>query len=161
MKSMVVAYDLKRGIGAANDIMWMGELPADMKHFREHTLGKSIVMGRKTYESIGRPLPDRQNIVVTRSGAKIDGVTVVDSLPAAYAAADRDIAIIGGGEIFKQSLKDADVLYVTEVQAEFPSATVFFPELGSEWHEVSRVHHEPDERNKYPYDFVEYRSQSN
>jgi dihydrofolate reductase len=92
MKSMVVAYDLKRGIGAANDIMWMGELPADMKHFREHTLGTSVVMGRKTYESIGRPLPDRQNIVVTRSGAQIDGVTVVDSLTAAYAAATHEVA---------------------------------------------------------------------
>jgi dihydrofolate reductase len=152
-----VAYDLKRGIGAANDIMWMGELPADMKHFREHTLGTSVVMGRKTYESIGRPLPDRQNIVVTRSGTKFDGVTVVDSLTAAYAAATHDVAIIGGGEIFAQALPDVDVVYATEVMSEFPTATVFFPELGNGWHEISREHHEPDERNKYPYDFVEYR----
>jgi dihydrofolate reductase len=154
---MVVAYDLNRGIGAANDIMWMGELPADMKHFRQHTLGTSVVMGRKTYDSIGRPLPERQNIVVTRSGAQIEGVTVVDSLEAAYAAAEHAVAIIGGGEIFNQALPDTDVIYVTELQAEFPQATVFFPALDDSWREVSREHHEPDERNKYAYDFIEYR----
>jgi dihydrofolate reductase len=127
-----------------------------MKHFREHTLGKSIVMGRKTYESIGRPLPDRQNIVVTRSEGQIDGIIVVHSLEEAYEAADHDVAIIGGGEIFNQALADTEVIYATELQAEFPQATVFFPELDGSWQEVSREHHEPDERNKYAYDFVEY-----
>jgi dihydrofolate reductase len=113
-------------------------------------------MGRKTYDSIGRPLPDRQNIVVSRTLSEIPGVTVVDGLAAAYAAAEQDVYVIGGGSIYEQALPDIDVIYATEVQADFPNATVFFPQLGPRWRETAREHHEADERNLYAYDFVTY-----
>jgi len=157
MKYMVVAYDRRRGIGADNDLLWQRDLPADLKRFKRLTTGGSIIMGRKTYESIGRPLPERQNIVVSRTASPIAGVEVVDSLPAAYALARHDVFIIGGGSIFAQALPDTDVIYATEVAAEFPQADVFFPVLGRGWRETDRVHHEADERNRYAYDFVTYK----
>lgn len=156
MKYLVVAYDMNRGIGADNDLLWQRNLPADLKRFKQLTTGQSIVMGRKTFESIGRALPDRQNIVVSRSLGDTPGVTVVGSLAAAYAAAERDIYIIGGGSIYEQALPDADVVYATEVAADFPNATVFFPELGSGWRETAREHHQADERNLFSCDFVTY-----
>lgn len=156
MKSIVVAYDLNRGIGANNDLLWQRDLPADLAHFKQLTMGGSILMGLNTFKSIGRPLPGRQNIVVSHEPQQIPGVTVVDSLPAAYEAAASDIFIVGGGSIYTQTIGDADIIYATEVQAEFPQATVYFPEISSEWHEESRVHHDADETNKYAYDFVKY-----
>lgn len=158
MRSIVVAYDRHRGIGADNDLLWGRDLPADLAHFKTLTMGKSIVMGRKTFESIGRALPGRQNIVVSRGEyAAPDDVLVVPTLEAAYDAADSDVAIIGGGQIYEHALKDVDIIYATEVDAEFPQATVFFPEISREiWHETSREKHEPDERNKYAYEFVTY-----
>jgi len=156
MKHLVVAYDQQRGIGADNDLLWQRNLPADLKHFKSLTTGQSIVMGRKTYESIGRPLPDRQNIVVSHSLSDIPGVTVVDSLAAAYAVAKHAVYIIGGGSIYEQALPDVDVVHATEVAAEFPNATVFFPALGSDWRETARERHEADERNQYAYDFVTF-----
>ncbi len=160
MKSILVAYDKNNGIGADNDLLWGRDLPADLAHFKTLTMGKSIVMGRKTFESIGRALPGRQNIVVSRSGyAAPEGVLVVPSLEAAYDAADNDVAIIGGGQIYEHALKDIDIIYATEVDAEFPQATVFFPEISQEiWLETSRERHEADERNKYAYEFVTYAS---
>lgn len=159
MKAIVVAMDRNNGIGAENDLLWQRDLPADLAHFKRLTTGKSIIMGRKTYESIGRPLPDRQNIVVSRSGPiGIEKVLTAYSLQAAYALAQYDIMVIGGGQIYAEALNDMDVLYVTYVDAEFPQATVFFPQINCEdWQEVSRDHHEADEKNKYAYDFVEYR----
>lgn len=161
MKSMVVAYDLQRGIGADNELLWQpgarGDMPADMAHYRALTKGKTIIMGRKTFESIGRALPDRQNIVVTHRPLSVPDVTAVPTLPEAYAAAEHDIAIIGGGTIYEQALPDADVIYATEVQASLPQATVFFPTLDESWQEVDREHHEADEQNKYAYDFVMYK----
>lgn len=154
MKYLVVAYDLQRGIGADNDLLW--RLPADLKHFKQLTTGHTIIMGRKTFDSIGRPLPDRQNIVVSRGLTGVPGITVVDSLAAAYAAAEHDIYVIGGGSIYEQALADIDVVYATEVDASFPKATVFFPALGDGWHETAREHFEPDERNLYAYDFVTF-----
>jgi dihydrofolate reductase len=156
MKYLIVAYDSNRGIGADNDLLWQRNLPADLRRFKQLTTGHSIVMGRKTYDSIGRPLPDRQNIVVSRSVSEIPGVTVVDSLAAAYVAAEQDVYVIGGGSIYAQALPDIDVIYATEVQADFPNATVFFPALGQDWRETAREHHEADERNLYAYDFVTY-----
>ncbi len=157
MKAIVVAYDQKRGIGADNDLLWGRDLPADLAHFKELTMGKTIVMGRKTFESIGRPLPGRQNIVVSRGGVAADGVTTVASLDEAYAAAENDVMVIGGGQIYAQALEDVDILYATEVDAIFSAATVFFPRIdANNWREVVREHHEADERNKYAYDFVTY-----
>lgn len=156
---MIVAMDKNRGIGADNDMMWQRDLPADLAHFKKLTVGKTVIMGRKTFDSIlsslGKPLPERQNIVLSRRPTGVQGAMTAYSLKAAYALAQFDIAIIGGGSVYEQALDDMDVLYVTEIDAEFPEATVFFPEIDkSQWEEVSREHHEADEKNKYAYDFV-------
>lgn len=158
MKSIVVAIDKKRGIGADNDMMWMGDMPADLGRFKALTIGKSVVMGRKTFESIGKPLPKRQNIVVSRRGPTgVSGVITVLSLESAYAMAQYDVVVMGGGEIYKQALGDMDRLYVTEIDAEFPSATVFFPVIDPDlWQETEREHHDADAANKYAYDYVTY-----
>ncbi len=158
MKAIVVAVDKNRGIGAANDLLWQRDLPADLAHFKKLTTGKTVIMGRNTFESIGRPLPDRQNIVVSRSEPTgVKGVLTAYSLEAAYALAQYDIRVIGGGQIYEQAINDMDVLYVTEVAASFPQATIFFPEIDKTiWYEASREHHEADEKNKYAFDFVKY-----
>lgn len=158
MKSIVVAYDKNRGIGADNDLLWMRDLPADLKHVRKLTLGKSIIMGRKTFESIGsRPLPDRQNIVLSRTSTGVEKVITAGSLQAAYAMAQFPIVVFGGASVYRDALPDIDTIYATEVDADFPQATVFFPEIDmNEWEEVSREHHEADEKNKYAFDFVVY-----
>ncbi len=156
MKSIVVAYDQKRGIGARNDLLWQRDLPADLKHFKLLTMGGSLIMGRNTFESIGRALPGRENIVVTHRPLDEVEVIAVDSLAAAYAAAHGNQFIIGGGQIYEQALPDVRVVYATEVAETFPAAEVFFPALGSDWREVARESHPSDERNKYAYDFVTY-----
>lgn len=158
MKAIVVAMDRQRGIGAHNDLLWHRELPADLAHFKKLTTGGSIIMGRKTLESIGRPLPDRQNIVISRQGPLgIEGTLTAASLETAFALAQFDVYVIGGGEIYTQAVDHVDVLYVTEVQATFPEATVFFPEIDLQvWRESSRVHRKADEDNTYAVDFVTY-----
>lgn len=159
MKAIVVAYDKNRGIGAENDLLWMRDLPADLAHFKKLTTGNSIIMGRKTFESMrSRPLPNRQNIVLSRTPTGVEKVITAGSLQAAYAMAQFSIFVIGGESVFRESLPDVDTIYATEVNASFPQATVFFPEIDmNEWQEVSREHHEADEKNKYAFDFVEYR----
>jgi len=159
MKSIVVAYDKNRGIGAENDLLWMRDLPADLAHFKKLTTGNSIIMGRKTFESLGsKPLPNRQNIVLSRTPTGIEKVITAGSLQAAYAMAQFPIFVIGGESVFRESLPNIDTIYATEVDASFPQATVFFPEIDmSVWREVAREHHEGDEKNKYNFDFVEYR----
>lgn len=159
MISIVVAYEQKRGIGANNDLLWQRNLPADLKHFKELTTGQAIIMGRRTYESIGRPLPSRQNIVVTQQKLADEGVAVVYSLAAAYNAVEtgRDSMVIGGEQVFRQALPSVDRIYATEVQATFSEATVFFPEFdAATWLEVDRQKHSANERNKYDYDLVIY-----
>lgn len=153
-----MAYDKNRGIGADNDLLWVRDLPADLKNFKKLTTDKSIIMGRKTFESIGsKPLPDRQNIVLSRTPTGVEKVITAGSLGAAYAIAQFPIVVIGGESVFREALPDIDTLYATEVDAEFPQATVFFPAIDmSEWREVSRERHEADEKNKYPFDFVVY-----
>lgn len=156
MRSIVVAYDQCRGIGAANDLLWQRDLPADLRHFKQLTMGGSIIMGRNTYESIGKALPGRENIVVTHRSIDAVDVIAVDSLATAYAAAHGNQFVIGGGQIYTQSLPDVDVVYATEVQEAFAQADIFFPELGESWREMARESHAADERNKYNYDFVTY-----
>lgn len=151
-----MAYDKQRGIGAAGDLLWLRDLPADLAHFKQLTMGGSIVMGRKTYESIGRALPGRENIVVSHGPIDATDVIAVTSLAAAYEAAHGNIFIIGGGQIYDQALGDADIVYATEVQQTFPQATVFFPALDDSWQERAREPHVADDRNKYDYDFVTY-----
>lgn len=160
MKTIVVAYDKNRGIGAANDLLWQRDLPDDLKHFKEVTMGGAIIMGRKTFESIGRPLPGRQNIVISRDGRlPINGAAVATSLDAAYAMAEpgREVYVIGGGQIYALAIDTVDRIFATEVNASFDAADVFFPAIDmSEWQETERVHHEADERNRYAFDFVTY-----
>lgn len=156
MKAIVVAYDQNRGIGAENELLWLRDLPADLRHFKELTTGHSIIMGRRTFESIGRPLPNRHNIVVSRSLKSGDGYDVARSLNEAYELAVGDALIIGGGQIYDEALADSDIVYATEVAASFDAATVFFPELPQDFQEVSREHHKADDANKYAYDFVTY-----
>jgi len=159
MKKIIVAYDKKFGIGADNDLLWQRNLPSDLQHFKELTGGHAIIMGRNTFESIRRPLPDRQNIVISRSGVSFDGVQVVDSLDEAFNIVDsgKDAFVIGGGQIYKLAFDTVDQIIATEVDAEFKNATVFFPVINRTlWREVSREKHLADDRNLYNYDFVVY-----
>ena len=158
MKSIIVAYSTNRVIGSENAIPWQGRMPADMKHFKDLTVGKTVVMGRRTFESIGRPLPLRQNIVLSRQDVAFDNVKVVSSLAQAYEVANSEVCIIGGAEIYKAGLSDADVIHATEIHASIPG-TVYFPELPHEWREVSREDHMADEKNAYDYSFVTYTKQ--
>jgi len=158
MKMILVAYDKNYGIGAHNDLLWPRDLPADLQRFKLLTTGHAIIMGRKTYDSIGRALPMRQNIVISRDGPAIEGVTTVASLEEAYAAVKpgKHSFVIGGGQIYVLAIDSVERILATEVDGSF-SADVFFPRISSNvWHETSREHHLADERNKYNYDFVTY-----
>jgi dihydrofolate reductase len=155
MISFVVAMDENRAIGKDNDLPWY--LPNDLKHFKKTTMGKPIVMGRKTYESIGKPLPGRENIVVTRDQSyEAEGTTIVHSVDEVLQINAEEVCVIGGSEIFKQFLPVADRLYITEIHHTFEADT-YFPELNdNEWKEVSRTEGIVDEKNKYPHEFVVY-----
>ncbi len=152
--SLIVAYASNRVIGRDNTLPW--RLPGDLAHFKRTTLGKPIVMGRKTWESLGRPLPGRHNVVITRDEAyAATGATVVTSLDAALAAcADaQDVFVIGGEAIFALALPHADRLIATEIQADVEGDT-WFPPLPAGWRETAR---EPQpEENGLTYDFVTY-----
>ena len=158
MKSIhaIVAVASDGAIGRQGELLCY--LPADMKHFKEVTMGYSIVMGRKTFESFPRrPLPGRQNIVITRNGEwQYPGVTVVHSLEKAIEAAETDtVFIIGGAQVYEQALPMVDVLHLTRIHARWASADAFFPTIDmNEWQEVSREHHESDHRNAYEFDFI-------
>ena len=160
MKSMLVAYDRHYGIGANNDLLWQRDLPADLKRFKDLTMGNGIIMGWNTYESIGRPLPKRQNIVMSRSlHEPVEGVVFVSSLDEAYAAVDpdKDAFVIGGGQIYALALDTVDRIYATEVDELFENADIFFPKIDPAiWAEVSREVHHKDEHNKYDYSYVIY-----
>lgn len=157
MKAIVVAVDKNNGIGADNDLLWQRDLPADLTRFKKLTTGGTVIMGRKTYESIGRPLPERENIVVTRSPVGEQKVLSAANLESAYKLARYPIFVIGGGQIYAAAMNDMDKLHVTEVDAEFPQATVFFPPIDpTVWRETAREHHAADEKNKYAFDFVTY-----
>lgn len=158
MKSIqaIVAVDENGAIGRQGELLC--HLPLDMKHFKEVTMGHSIVMGRKTFESFPRrPLPGRQNIVITRNKRwQYDNVTVAHDLDEAInAAQDNTIFIIGGAQIYELALPRVEVLHLTLIHARWASADAFFPTLDpKEWQEVSREHHESDHRNAYEFDFI-------
>jgi len=153
--SIIVAMDKKGVIGLEGDLPW--RLSADLKHFRAITMSKPLIMGRKTHESIGRPLPGRKNIVLTRANDfDAEGCTIVHSLDDAFqAAGDVDeIIIMGGSRIYDQSLARAGRLYLTEVHADV-SGDVYFPEFDkAEWLELERQDHSADEKNDFDYSFV-------
>ncbi len=153
--SIIVAMAENRVIGIENRLPW--NLPGDMQWFRRHTLGKPVVMGRKTFESIGKPLPQRHNIVVTSDpGYQAEGCSVVHSIDEALGAADEaaEVMILGGASFYAQMLPRADRLILTLVHAAI-EGDAWFPEVAWEqWQEVERERHEPDERNPYPYTFL-------
>lgn len=158
MRSIIVAMDRNNAIGFGNELPWGLALKDDLEHFRRSTRGGSIIMGRKTFESMGsRPLPDRENIVVSRNPTGVKGVLSALSLEAAYALARYPLYVIGGGQIYKQAIDDMDQLIVTHVDAEFENADVYFPSIDlSVWQETQREHYETSDRNKYPFDIVYY-----
>ena len=153
--SIIVATDKNGVIGLDGDLPW--HLSSDLKHFKEITMGKPLIMGRKTHESIGRPLPGRKNIVLTYSKEfKAEGCEVVHSLNDAFKAAGdvNEVMIMGGSGIYDQSLTRADRLYLTEVHADV-KGDVYFPEFDKgEWVEREREEHFADDRNDFDYSFV-------
>lgn len=158
MLSIIVAYDRNKTIGKNNQLPW--NLPRDLAYFKKVTMGHPIVMGRKTYESIGRPLPGRKNIIVTRNrDYKHEGCTVIHSIEEIKEIAQREngeVFVIGGAEIFKDVLQEADRLYVTYIDEEFHGDT-FFPEIDfTKWKEISREKGMKDEKNPYDYYFIVY-----
>lgn len=154
MISIIVATSKNRVIGNNNSLIW--KLPADLKRFKQITTGNTIVMGRKTYESIGKPLPNRRNIIITRdTNYLVDNCEIVNSIEEALMLCNNDCFIIGGGEIYKQSIDIADKIYLTLVQEDFEGDT-YFPEIGKEWTKVIREDFEPDEKNAHKYSFINY-----
>ena len=154
---IVVAVDEAGGIGKNNQLLW--HLPADLKHFKSITTGHPVIMGRKTFESIGRPLPKRRNVVISRQqGLQIEGVEVVNGLESAYALlAHEDLAfIIGGAQIYRESIQDVEKIHLTKVHHRF-EADAFFPEMEPEvWQEMDRETHQADEKNAFSYSFLTY-----
>ncbi|MBP9187079.1 MAG: dihydrofolate reductase [Bacteroidia bacterium] len=154
--SLVVATDLQNGIGVNNQLLC--HLPADLKYFRQTTTGHCIVMGRKTYESIGKPLPNRTNIIVTRNaGLSLDGCVVVTSLDEAIEYAkqqnETELMITGGGSIYVDAIKFCDKVYLTRIEHVF-NADTFFPEIPLDKFKLTKAeNHQPDEKNIYPYTF--------
>ncbi len=152
--SLIWGQDRNRLIGRDNALPW--HLPADMAWFKKSTMGKPVLMGRKTYESIGRPLPGRTNLILTRQAdLQIDGCRVVHSLDEATATVPEagEIMVMGGAEIYALLFNQAERLYITEIDAEF-EGDAWFPEFDcSLWQEIFRESRQPDEKNAYPYAF--------
>jgi dihydrofolate reductase len=156
MQIALIAAMAENGvIGINNQLPW--RISADLRHFKALTMGKPIIMGRKTWESIGRPLPGRTNIVISRdTGFEAEGCQVVHSIEQAFeAAAGYDqVMIIGGANLYRQTLERADILYLTLIKAEV-EGDAWFPQLEPEkWREVERQSHGADDNNEYDYDFV-------
>ena len=155
MISLIVAASNNNVIGAKGELPW--RLSGDLRRFKALTMGKPVVMGRLTYESIGRPLPGRQNIVISRQADfEAGGCDVVQSIDAAIAAAGdaKEIMIIGGSHIYQEFLPQADRIYLTRVQAEI-EGDVCLPDLAAdEWHETTREEHCADAWNDYDVAFI-------
>jgi len=154
---LIAALAANRVIGRNNTLPW--HLPADLARFKALTMGHPVVMGRKTYESIGRPLPGRRNLVITRNrGYNAPGCDLVHSLDEAIAACRgaQEIFIIGGAELYRESLPRAHCLEFTEIRAEI-EGDAFFPEITmSEWHEIGREFHSDEAGSPFSYDFASY-----
>ncbi|OUR65706.1 dihydrofolate reductase [Methylophaga sp. 42_25_T18] len=155
--AIIVAMDKQGLIGRNNDLPW--KLSADLKYFRRVTMGKPLVMGRNTHESIGRALPGRKNIIVTsNTDYQVDGCTVVPSLEQALLACDdaEEVMVMGGASLYEQLLPEVERIYLTHVDVELEGDT-WFPQWNKDqWQEISREDHPADEKNQYPYSFVVY-----
>lgn len=159
MISLIAAIGKNNELGKGNDLLW--KLPADMQHFIKKTSDHPVIMGRKTFESIGRLLPKRRNIIITRDkNYKVEGGEIVHSLEDAlklFPNKNEEIYVIGGAEIFKQAISLADKLDITHINAEDNDADTFFPEIiPIVWNEVSHEEHSPDEKNIFSYVFSIY-----
>jgi len=159
--SIIVAIGRNKVIGNKNTIPW--KLPADMNYFRKMTIGKPVIMGRKTFESIGKPLPERTNIIITRDqNYKAEGCIVVHSVDEAIKAAEgsKEAMVIGGSQIYKEFLPIANKMYITLIDADFNGDT-YFPEYNiEEWEETVYEEHERDKDNQYNYTFLILRRKS-
>ncbi len=157
MISAIVAMANNNVIGKSNDLPWY--LPADLARFKELTMGSTVIMGRKTFDSIldriHKPLPGRKNIVISRNpDYKLDGAVVVDTIEDALKLADSDeVFILGGEQIFKLTLPLIDRIHLTEVKADI-DGDAFFPDVIDNFEETARESHQEDEKNQYNYDFV-------
>jgi dihydrofolate reductase len=152
--TIVVAISENHVIGKDNKLLWY--LPRDLKHFKDITTGHTVIMGRKTYDSVGKPLPKRRNIIITRQPITIEGCEVVNSIEAALAlcAGEEEVFIVGGAEIYKQAMQLTNRIYLTIVHQQFEGDTLF-PEIDAAvWTEVSREDHEPDEKNAIAHSFI-------
>jgi len=155
---LVVAASRNGVIGRDNGLPW--RLPADLAHFKRLTLGHPILMGRRTWDSIGRPLPGRQNLVLSRDPAfRAAGAVVVHSLAEARAAAAgaERLMVIGGAQLYRACLAEAEVVHLTEVDTDIEGDTRFPPWQRADWQEVWRESHPPDARHAYGYSFVTLR----
>jgi dihydrofolate reductase len=158
IRSVIVAQSENRTIGINNTLPW--HIPADLKRFKSITMGHCIIMGRKTYDSIGKPLPGRTNIVVTRNKSfKIDGCVIVHSLEEAYEYAlkinETESFVIGGAELIKQAISDCDKIYLTIIHSTIEGDTFLDP-LSNDWKIESTENYLPDEKNNYHYSFINY-----
>ncbi|MCL2174169.1 dihydrofolate reductase [Candidatus Saccharibacteria bacterium] len=165
VRAIIVAYGDGRVIGDRGRIPWLGRMPADMRRVRELTTGQAIIMGSRTFASLGQPLPGRQNIVLAGADFTADGVEVAHNFDEAFAlvAPGRTAFIFGGASVYAQALEQdlADVIYATEIHGEF-SGDVFFPEVPNDrWQEAERQDFPADEQNAYPYSFVKYERRKN
>nr|WP_232145268.1 dihydrofolate reductase [Luteimonas sp. Y-2-2-4F] len=157
---LIAALDRDRAIGRDNALLW--HLPDDLRRFKALTLGRPVLMGRKTAESIGRALPGRRNLVLTRSGrVPFEGMEAVDSLDAALARAAADgadaLCVIGGGEVYALALPRADALHLTHVDTAVADADAFFPAWDDgAWEAVARTPHAADGRHAFAFEFVDY-----
>lgn len=160
--SIISAIGKNNEIGKRNALLW--DLPADMKHFRETTKGHTVIMGQKTFESIGRPLPNRRNIIITLDkNFNSEGIEIVhspeelDELLKKSEKRDEEVFIIGGGQIYKLFINKADRLYITHVDVEFTDADTFFPEIDmTKWQKISSNLCSADELNKFNLEFAIY-----
>ncbi|OIJ18843.1 hypothetical protein BKP45_15035 [Anaerobacillus alkalidiazotrophicus] len=152
MISLIVAIGENRVIGFENKMPW--HLPADLAYFKKVTTGHTVIMGRKTFQSIGKPLPNRTNVILTRDihFSAADCLVIHSVEEALEIGKDQDIFVIGGAEVYKQFLPFVDRAYITKIHESF-SGDTFFPELGENWQLTSSEIHDPDEKNRYIYEF--------
>jgi len=154
--ALIAALDRQSAIGRNNDLPW--RLPDDLKRFKALTLGKPVLMGRKTAQSLGRALPGRCNLVLTRSGqVPFEGMQAVASLDAALGLGVPELCVIGGAEVYALTLARADTMYLTHVETVVDGADTWFPAFAAdEWVETARDVHAADERHRFAYAFVDY-----
>ena len=165
MRNLIVAFGGNRVIGNANDLPWRGQMAEDMRHFQELTLRNSVIMGRKTYESIGRPLRGRVNVVVSRTITRLAGCIVVPSLDEALSKEIQSLTeenfVIGGESIYREALPHMQRLFVTEIDGDFTGDT-FFPNIDPElWTPTNQQDHSADDKNAYDYKFITFERSDN